>query len=111
MNIQLAGFGCANRNRLGARLRDLFLRAGNKVPPHQDLFGERRSADEQQPCAISTGKGGCGSHGAKVVEHSRLQRLTIDRAVAIEHEDRMLERRGQRDFQGASGMQLHIRAQ
>jgi hypothetical protein len=69
--LQLAGFGRANRTTLGAlsrgplyaatspqpstvfpvraRLRDFVLSTGDEVPPHENLLGEWRASDQEEP--------------------------------------------------------------
>src|SRR6187397_2986064 len=68
---------------VGACVGDLLRRARHEVPPHQNLFWKWWAADQQQSATRTTGETDLGTVGAKVVQHSLLQRLPVEAAIAI----------------------------
>src|SRR5688572_2960373 len=75
---------------VSTRLRNLLRGPRHEVPPHQDRFWKWRSTDEQHPASVPTREGGFGASRSQVVQHSFLQRLRIERAVAVHHKDGVL---------------------
>jgi len=53
---------------------DLLRRPRHKVPPHQNFLWERWTADQQQSAARPARETDRGTIGAKVIQHSLLQR-------------------------------------
>src|SRR6476660_5373237 len=65
---------------VGTCVGDLLGRARHEVPPHQNLFWKWWAADQQESAARPTGETDLGTVGAKVVQHSLLQRLPFEAA-------------------------------
>jgi len=76
---------------VGASLRDLLLRAGDEVPPHENALGERRSSDEQQSASFAAREVCFRACPSKVVQDALFKRLITEHRVTAEHEQRVLE--------------------
>src|SRR6185369_4309782 len=65
-------------------LCDLFRRARNKIPPHQDRLWKRRSTNQQYSTSVSALELDNGSTRPEIPQTRRIDRLTIDLYIACQ---------------------------
>ena len=78
---------------ISASVYDLLFRSRNEVPPHEDLFGKWRPADEQYAASFAAGQKYVRAPAAQVVKDPLLQRLIIEPGVSLQDQQRMFEGR------------------
>lgn len=93
---------------ISARSRDLLFRSRDEVPPHEDLFGKWRPADEQQATSFAAGHAYFRTPATEVVQDSLLERLIIKPGVTLQDQQRVFERRLHRQCHALPAMHLDV---
>jgi hypothetical protein len=81
------------------------------VPPHQNVLWEGWTADQQESATCPAGETDRGTVGAKVIQHSLLQRLPFEAAVPTQDKRSVFVRNVQRHIENGSWMHLDIAAE
>src|SRR5215467_6985777 len=91
-----------------SRLCDLFRRARNKIPPHQDSLRKRRPANQQYATSVSALELDNGTTCSEIPETRRIDRLTIDLCIACQQHCCVLKRLVQRKLQARRCAQRNL---